>query len=141
MRRKKDNKRVLRAGNGSSSKKRRKRFKPSSKSRFNNRFKPNNNRRSAPHMRQNRKPKRSGKTVLFVIIALIAFIIGAGVGISLSFDDGSVDNSTQVENVTDEMTTGLNESSSIVFNASDSVDYNENQSLGIIYPDGPNSNP
>ncbi|WP_298501473.1 hypothetical protein [uncultured Methanobrevibacter sp.] len=124
MRRKKDDKRVLRPGNGSSTRKRR---------RNNNRsFKLKNNRRPAAPKREKIKGKRSSKTVFIVIVALVAFIIGAGIGISLSFDEGNADNSTHIENVTVEMTSNLNESNSVVFNESDHVDYNENQSLGIL---------
>ena len=138
MRRKKDNRRRLRPGNGSSSRNSLKdRFKSNKKFKSNNnRYKSNynrfksNNRNTPPHMRQKNKGKRNGKVVLFMIIALVAFIIGAGVGISLSFDDGAVDgnNTTKIVNVTDEMTTNLNETDKVVYNESDNVDYNENQS-------------
>ena len=124
MRRKKDDKRVLRAGNGSSNRKRRKNNKRI--------FKSINNRSHAPPRKQQIKGKRSSKTVLIVIMALVAFIIGAGIGVTLSFDDGSVDNATQVENVTVEMTSNLNDSNGVTYNESDQIDYNENQSLGII---------
>lgn len=124
MRRKKDDKRVLRPGNGSSTRKRRK---------YNKRvFNSNNNRRPTLPKKQNIKGKRSGKTVLVVIIALVAFIIGSGIGITLSLDDGSADNTTHIENVTVEMTSNLNDSNSVIYNESDQIDYNENQSLGIL---------
>ena len=127
MRRKKDNKRVLRAGNGSSSRNSRNRFRSKG-----NRFKSNRGPNSSPRTKQKKKGKRNGKLVLLMIIALIAFIIGAGVGISLSFDDGSADeNATHIENVTDEMVNSDN-SDTVTFNSSDSVDYNENQSSNVL---------
>lgn len=130
MRRKKDDKRVLRPGNGSSSPRggrKNTRFKSK-----NNRFKSNRNRSSPPHMKQKKKRKNNGKLVLVMIIALIAFIIGAAAGISLSFDDGSVDeNTTQYENVTDQMVTNVTDSGPVVYNSSDSADSNQNQSSSI----------
>ncbi len=62
-------------------------------------------------------PKNDGTTVVFMIIALIAFCIGAGIGVSMSISDDSADavnNTTHVENVTQEMTTNLNDTNSDV---------------------------
>ncbi len=59
-------------------------------------------------------PKNDRITVVFMIIALIAFCIGAGIGVSMSIsDDGAnaENNTTHVENVTQEMTTKLNNDS------------------------------
>ncbi len=59
-------------------------------------------------------PKNDKRTVVFMIIALIAFCIGAGMGVSMSISGDSVDaenNTTHVENVTEEMTTNLNNDS------------------------------
>lgn len=70
-----------------------------------------------------------------MILVLLAFIVGAGAGILLSFDDGTVDgeNETHYENVTVEMTTNVNESKVVVFdNDMDHVDFNQNQSSGIL---------
>lgn len=140
MRRKKDDKRVLRAGNGSSTRNNRNRFR-SRNNRFksnNNRFKSSNdrfkssNRNSASYRNQKKKKKRSGKTVLIMIIALVAFIVGAGIGISMSFDDGSADNATHIENVTVEMTTNLNDTEAVIFDEADDVDYNENQTDVVL---------
>ena len=106
---KEDNKRVLRAGNGRrQSSNNKKHYSSNSK-----RFKGNNN-QLPPYMKNNsqmqvyqKKKNHSRLTFIIVIIALIAFVAGAGFGVSLSFDD---DNSnkvqlgdTYVENVTQEM--------------------------------------
>lgn len=58
-------------------------------------------------------PKNDKTMVVFMIIALIAFCIGAGMGVSISISGDSDDvanNTTHVENVTQEMTTNLDES-------------------------------
>ena len=125
MRRKKDDKRVLRRGNGSDNKRNRRTPHMGIK-----------NRNKGPNKNRNRvkkQKKRSGKTVLLMIFVLIAFIVGAGAGILLSFDDGSDDvNETHVENVTVEMTTNLNDTDNIVFEDADHVDFNENQTSEIL---------
>lgn len=122
MRRKKDDKRVLRAGNGRNTRNNR---------RNNNRrsFGFSNNRSSAPHARRPKKQKkRSAKTVFLMIMVLMAFVIGAGIGVMLSFDHGNenAENETHIENVTVEMTTNLNETEQVTFDEADAVDYNEN---------------
>ena len=80
--------------------------------------------------RRNHPPhKRSGITVFLMILALVAFVIGAGMGIALSFDDGS-DDEPHIENVTKEMTTNLNDTEPIYFDEDlDAVDFNDNQTL------------
>ena len=81
-----------------------------------------------------RQSQTSKTTMLIVILALVAFVAGAGVGVSMAlgvFDDGS-DDSVQVENVTVKMTTNLNQSNDISFDEADHVDYNENQSSEIL---------
>ena len=48
--------------------------------------------------------------VVFMIIALIAFCVGAGIGVSMVISDDGADvanNTTHIENVTHEMTTNL----------------------------------
>ena len=58
-------------------------------------------------------PKNDRIIVVFMIIALIAFCIGAGIGVSMSISDdggGAENNTTHVENVTEEMTTNLDNS-------------------------------
>ena len=136
MRRKDDDKIVLRRGNGRDTKKRR---SPTSiikrnngRSRSRNTYRGRND-----NWNRNRTPKkRNGKTVLIMIIILIAFIVGAGIGVVLSFDNGdTTENETHVENVTVEMTTHLNESEDVVFDESDAVDFNENKTSEILDAD------
>lgn len=131
MRRKKDDKRVLRAGNGMDTRNSRRSNRRS--------FGFSNNRPSPPQHRQKNKKKRNTKTVLIMIIVLLAFVIGAGIGIMFSFDNVSdnnnnttVKNETHYENVTVEMTTNLNQSDQVVFDEADAVDYNENQTDIIL---------
>ncbi len=64
-----------------------------------------------------------------MIMVLVAFVIGAGIGVMLSFDKGTEDanNETHIENVTIEMTTNLNQTDQITYDDADAVDYNENQ--------------
>lgn len=121
MARKKDDKRVLRSGNGRQNNQRRKIRRRNSNFNRPAMPKPQNNRRTL------KKRKTSGFIVLMMIIALAAFVIGAGIGVSLSFDDGH-DDGPQFENVTDEMTTGLNNTEPVSYDKEvDGIDYNENQ--------------
>ena len=128
MRRKKDDKRVLRAGNGRNTR----------NSRRNNAgrsFGFSNNRQSAPQSRRPKKQKkRSNRTVFLMIMVLLAFVIGAGMGVMLSFESENEDanNETHIENVTVEMTTHLNETEEITFDEADAVDFNENQTEFIL---------
>ena len=130
MRRKKDDKRVLRSGNGQ---------------RNNSRIRKRNNRRLVPKAPNRnfsngprapkRKKKRDGKVVFLMILALVAFVIGAGVGISLSFDDGS-DEGPHFVNVTKQMTSDLNNTTQVYYDPSvDDIDYNENETskLNVNY--------
>ena len=123
MRRKKDDKRVLRAGNGRDTRNSRRGINRRS-------FGFSNNRPSAPPSRRPKKQKkRSGKTVFLMILVLLAFVIGAGMGVMLSFDKGTenvTSNETHIENVTVEMTTNLNDTEQITYDEADAVDYNEN---------------
>lgn len=127
MRRKKDDKRVLRAGNGRNTRNNRRNINRKS-------FGFSNNRQSAPYTRQKKQKKRSNKTVFLMIMVLLAFVVGAGVGVMFSFDSGDEDanNETHIENVTVEMTTNLNETEEITFDEADAVDYNENQTDIIL---------
>ena len=64
--------------------------------------------------------------MFLVIFALIAFIIGAGVGVSLSFNEGHTEK-PEFENVTEEMTSDLNQTDQVYYDRSvDEIDYNEN---------------
>ncbi|MCF0226869.1 MAG: hypothetical protein HUK28_06160 [Methanobrevibacter sp.] len=72
-----------------------------------------------------------GKLVFIMILALIAFGIGAVAGISLGlngFDDNVSDtNESNFTNVTVEMTSNVSQKANISFNPDiDKVDYNEN---------------
>nr|WP_294998236.1 hypothetical protein [uncultured Methanobrevibacter sp.] len=123
MRRKKDDKRVLRSGNGRQNASPRKIRRIKNRNSYNNRqFLP-----GRPVNRKNKKKRKaSGGVVLIMIIALVAFVIGAGIGVSLSFDDGS-DEGPRFENVTEEMTAGLNETQPISYDKEvDAIDFNEN---------------
>lgn len=111
MRRKKDDKRVLVSPRDNRQK----------TSRRQRRMKPRNNTRN--------KNKRSGLTVFLMILALAAFVIGAGIGISMSFDDGNDDGPHWV-NVTKEMTTNLNDTEPVYYDSeADDIDFNSNQTL------------
>ena len=115
MRRKKDDKRVLRSGNGRQNTSKRK-FRRS-RNKFNNR----------PPRHQNQTYRKSSGALMFIVIlALVAFVIGAGIGVSLSFDDSS--EQPHVENVTEEMTKNVNNSSVVFDMEVDGIDYNENGS-------------
>lgn len=64
-----------------------------------------------------------------MILAIVGFVIGAGIGVSLSFDDDG-DDEPHVENVTKEMTTNLNQSEPVIYDKDvDTVDYNSNQDV------------
>lgn len=139
MRKREEDKRVLRSGNGRqpNSRGRNKRGRqgiPKRRNR-NNAYNPPRNPRN-PRNRRNRK-KRSNRLVFIMIVALVAFVVGAGIGVSLSFDDGSADDGPHYKNVTKEMTSNLNDTEQIYFDtSSDDVDYNENETLDldIQYP-------
>lgn len=123
MRRKKDDKRVLRSGNGRQNTSKRK-IGRNRKNNFN--YRPNmsyNPRNRNSH----KKRKTSGTLILIMVLALVAFVIGAGIGVSLSFDDGSDDEGPQYENVTEEMLKDVNSSKAISYDKEvDAVDFNEN---------------
>lgn len=126
MRRDKDDKRVLRSGNGRQDASRRNVVRSRKRNKFNNRqFRSGNQVRNKN--RNKKKRKTSGTVVLIMIVALIAFVIGAGMGVSLSFEDNSADKKPQFENVTKKMTTGLNNTSQVSYDKEiGGVDYNEN---------------
>ncbi|WP_407420743.1 hypothetical protein [Methanobrevibacter sp.] len=76
--------------------------------------------------------RNEGKIALIMILALIAFVVGSAIGISVSMneqDNATADNNntTHVENVTVEMTSNLNNKQPVEFDyETDYVDYNEN---------------
>ena len=124
MRRKRDDKRVLRSGNGRQNTSKRK-IRRGNNNHFNNR--PVMSR--GPVNRQKKQRKSSKTLMVIMIVALIAFVVGAGIGVSLSLgNNGNDDNQPHFENVTKEMTTGLNETEPVYFEKNvDDVDFNENQ--------------
>ncbi len=129
MRRKKDDKRVLIPGNSpkhvSNRNKNKRRFSRNQNTRN------NRNNRINRNNRYDAKPKkqRSKLTLFLMILALVGFVVGAGIGISLSFDDGS-DDGPHIVNVTKEMTTNLNHTEPVVYDKDvDAVDYNSNQDV------------
>lgn len=134
MARRKDDKRVLRRGNGKdNSRKRRLPTQLRNKNHNRNNRRQNYSRYNNNYNNKQKKP-RSGKTVLIMILVLVAFIIGAGMGVLMSFDDGNSTqaNETHYDNVTVEMTSNLNNTTEVVFEEADQVDYNENQSSEIL---------
>lgn len=137
MKRSNDDKRVLRSGNGRQSNSRnqkRNNRQVFSRNQRKNRYPRTYQNSVNPRTRRNRK-KRSNKLVFLMILALVAFVIGAGIGVSLSLDDGS-DEGPKYENVTKDMTTNLNDTEEVYFDkTTDDVDYNENETsqLDIQY--------
>lgn len=133
MARKKDDKRVLRVGNGrQQSKSKRKKIRKRNNYLRNSR----NQSHYPPHANYNgnrNQKKRSGKLVLVMIVILVAFVAGAGIGISLSLhNEDSVDEGPHFENVTAEMTTDLNDTGVVYYEKSvDGVDYNQNQTSQV----------
>ena len=124
MRRNKDDKRVLRSGNGRKNNSSRMKIRRGNDNKLKNRPVMRRN----PHTGRARKKRKSSKTLMAVmIIALVAFVIGAGIGVSLSFDNGDADEGPHYENVTKEMTSNLNDTEQVYFEKNvDDVDYNEN---------------
>ena len=78
---------------------------------------------------RNTANKPSGLLVFAMIIALIAFIIGAGVGVSLNMNVTTDEDAPHYQNVTKEMTTNVTTDESVYYSAEDSKDFNENQSV------------
>ena len=121
-----NNKRVLRTGNG----------RPRDTSYRNMRRKNDNysikNRHQMSKTRNNYRTRKQRKTsgflILTMIIALLAFVIGAGIGVSLSLDDGSDngDDGASFQNVTYEMMNGANTTTTKVSydKSVDGADYN-----------------
>ena len=126
----KNDKRVLRSGNG----------RPKGTSHRNVRRQTDNysikNRYQMSKSHNNRRAKKQRKTsgflVLTMIIALLAFVIGAGIGVSLSLDDGSDNGNdgTGFQNVTSEMMNSANTTTHVSYDKSvDGVDFNKNQTV------------
>ncbi|MEE1157139.1 MAG: hypothetical protein U0K80_06965 [Methanobrevibacter sp.] len=85
--------------------------------------------------------RNEGILALIMIIALIAFVIGAAIGITFSFGEhdknatAENNNTTHFENVTVQMTSNLNnKNNSVEYDyVADTVDYNANYSMNVGY--------
>ncbi|KZX11167.1 hypothetical protein MBORA_16440 [Methanobrevibacter oralis] len=79
--------------------------------------------------------KNDGKIVLILIFVLVAFIVGAGIGVTMGLDGGNNDkNETHIKNVTVEMTTNLNETDDAVYydKEIDGVDFNNKEEVANL---------
>lgn len=129
MRRKKDDKQVLiprsspnHVSNRNKRRSGRNRNSRNTRNSRNNRINRNN------RYNNGQRKKRSKLTLFLMILAIIGFVVGAGIGVSLSFDDG--DDGPHIENVTKEMTTNLNETPDFSYDKEvDAVDFNSNQDV------------
>ncbi len=120
MRRKKDDKRVLVSprDNRKNAGKRQK-------------IRRNRNRRinNANNYNNVKKSKTSKITLFLMIFALVAFVVGAGLGIFWNIEDNNHE-APQWINVTEEMTTNLNDTEPVYYDAAvDDVDFNSNKTL------------
>ena len=119
MRRKKDDKRVLVSPGDNRQKNSRRKIRRSSSN-------------PIPRSNPRNKTKRSRRTVFLMILALLAFVIGAGIGISLSFDNGDDDGPHWV-NVTKEMTTDVNNTEPVIYDYDeDYIDFNDNETVSEL---------
>ena len=122
MRRKKDDKRVLVSPRDAHKKNNKRQL---IKRNRNNRIRHSNN-----YGNNVRRSKTSRITIILMVLALLAFDVGAGLGIFWNLDSSSQDDGPHWINVTEEMTTNLNETEPVYYDASvDDVDYNSNQTL------------
>lgn len=120
MRRKKNDKQVLKPRYNRSSNNNRKKLKL----RRNNRSNDFNPRYSRNPRRMHKQNKTSRTTLIFIIIALIAFVIGAGAGVSMALGGGD-DAKPHFENVTSEMTAHVNNTTVVVYDEeADHIDFN-----------------
>ena len=121
MRRKKDDKRVLVSPRDNRQKKSRRQKLRRSKS------------NPMPYNKPKSNSKRSRRTVFLMILALVAFVIGAGIGISLSFENNSDDSGPQWVNVTKEMTSDLNDTEPVIYDQeADDIDFNDNETIAEL---------
>ena len=122
MRRKKDDKRVLVSPRDA--------HKKNNKRQLIKRTRNNRIRHSNNYGNNVRRSKTSRITIILMVLALLAFVVGAGLGIFWNLDSSSQDDGPHWINVTEEMTTNLNETEPVYYDASvDDVDYNSNQTL------------
>ena len=70
--------------------------------------------------------------VLIVIIALIGFVIGVGLGVSLTFDNDKENQTQEFVNVTKQMLNNNSTNQKVYFEKEDERDYNKNQTEFII---------
>ena len=119
MRRKKDDKRVLVSP-------RETRKKANKRQLLGNR---NRRIRNANNYNNVKKSKTSKITLFLMIFALVAFVVGAGLGMIWNTEDNTHEAPHWI-NVTEEMTTNLNDTEPVYYDASvDDVDFNSNQTL------------
>ena len=120
MRRKKDDKRVLVSPRDNRNANKRQKIRRNRNKRIRNANNYNNT---------SKKSKTSKITMFLMIFALLAFVVGAGLGIFWNLEDNNHDAPHWI-NVTEEMTTNLNDTEPVYYDASvDNVDYNNNQEL------------
>ncbi len=86
--------------------------------------------RNANNYNNNVKKSKTSKITLFLMIfALVAFVVGAGLGMIWNAEDNTHEAPHWI-NVTEEMTTNLNDTEPVYYDASvDDVDFNSNQTL------------
>ena len=75
--------------------------------------------------------RNEGIIALLMILALVAFVIGSAIGISVSINEHdnqtNENNTTHVENVTSEMTSNANKPAPVEFDYDqDMIDFNDN---------------
>ena len=86
--------------------------------------------RNSRNSRNPRKPRKTSRTTLFfIILVLVAFVIGAGFGISLALGTDDDDNGPHVQNVTAEMTNNLTKNHTDFDYDLDRIDYNNQSDL------------
>ena len=129
MRRKDDDKRVLTGRPDNNNTKSRRRFRNRQNQ---NQFLPARQNRQQFNRRNQRQRKANKMLILLLVIALAAFVIGAGCGVFMEFEQSN--NSTpEYENVTVEMTTNLNETPDFYYDKDlDGVDYNNQEDLNKL---------
>ena len=76
-----------------------------------------------------KRGKTSKVTLLFIILVLIAFVIGAGIGISMALGAFDEDNEPHFQNVTHEMTDNLSKNQTVFDYDMDTIDYNNKSDI------------
>ena len=79
--------------------------------------------------------RNEGIIALLMVLALIAFVIGSAIGITVSIgehENATDNNTSHVENVTSEMTNKNSSDGGVDFDYErDSVDFNDNYTRGL----------